>query len=230
MTMTLTREPPSTLRPGNPLSRVVFWAKKNLFSSWTNSLLTLLCLWLMWQLIPPLLNWAVFNANWLGTTRTDCTREGACWVFIHARFGQFMYGLYPIEQRWRINTTLIIGLVTLTPLFWRTMPGRGRYLAVWAVVYPLLVWVMLYGGFFGLNRVETRQWGLDTDLNHCRCRDCWRLATRHFTGTGASLQYAGGAHSVSGIYRVLARGAINHRAVYVLGDAAAIYDRRHQHR
>lgn len=188
MTMTLTREPPSTLRPGNPLSRVVFWAKKNLFSSWTNSLLTLLCLWLMWQLIPPLLNWAVFNANWLGTTRTDCTREGACWVFIHARFGQFMYGLYPIEQRWRINTTLIIGLVTLTPLFWRTMPGRGR------------------------------------------CRDCWRLATRHFTGTGASLQYAGGAHSVSGIYRVLARGAINHRAVYVLGDAAAIYDRRHQHR
>ncbi|KGA79063.1 inner membrane amino-acid ABC transporter permease protein yhdY [Yersinia enterocolitica] len=137
----------------------MFWAKKNLFSSWTNSLLTLLCLWLMWQLIPPLLNWAVFNANWLGTTRTDCTQEGACWVFIHARFGQFMYGLYPIEQRWRINTTLIIGLVTLIPLFWRAMPSRGRYLAVWAVVYPLLVWVMLYGGFFGLTRVETRQWG-----------------------------------------------------------------------
>ncbi|CRY39415.1 amino acid ABC transporter permease [Yersinia enterocolitica] len=159
MTMTLTREPPSTVRPGNPLSRVVFGAKKNLFSSWTNSLLTLLCLWLMWQLIPPLLNWAIFNANWLGTTRTDCTQEGACWVFIHARFGQFMYGLYPIEQRWRINTTLIIGLVTLIPLFWRAMPGRGRYLAVWAVVYPLLVWVMLYGGFFGLTRVETRQWG-----------------------------------------------------------------------
>ncbi|EPB9885054.1 TPA: amino acid ABC transporter permease [Yersinia enterocolitica] len=159
MTMTLTREPPSTVRPGNPLSRMVFWAKKNLFSSWTNSLLTLLCLWLMWQLIPPLLNWAIFNANWLGTTRTDCTREGACWVFIHARFGQFMYGLYPIEQRWRINTTLIIGLVTLIPLFWRVMPRRGRYLAVWAVVYPLLVWVMLYGGFFGLTRVETRQWG-----------------------------------------------------------------------
>lgn len=159
MTMTLTREPPSTVQHGNPLSRMVFWAKKNLFSSWTNSLLTLLCLWLMWQLIPPLLNWAVFNANWLGTTRTDCTREGACWVFIHARFGQFMYGLYPIEQRWRINTTLIIGLVTLTPLFWRAMPSRGRYLAVWAVVYPLLVWVMLYGGFFGLARVETRQWG-----------------------------------------------------------------------
>ncbi|WP_032907682.1 MULTISPECIES: amino acid ABC transporter permease [Yersinia] len=157
--MTLTREPPSTVQPGNPLSRMVFWAKKNLFSSWTNSLLTLLCLWLMWQLIPPLLNWTIFNANWLGTSRTDCTREGACWVFIHARFGQFMYGLYPIEQRWRINTTLLIGLLTLIPLFWRAMPRRGRYLAVWMVAYPLLVWLMLYGGFLGLTRVETRQWG-----------------------------------------------------------------------
>ncbi|WWV07693.1 amino acid ABC transporter permease [Yersinia intermedia] len=159
MTMTLTREPPSTVQPGNPLSRMVFWARKNLFSSWTNSLLTLLCLWLMWQLIPPLLNWTIFNANWLGTSRTDCTREGACWVFIHARFGQFMYGLYPIEQRWRINTTLLIGLLTLIPLFWRAMPRRGRYLAVWMVAYPLLVWLMLYGGFLGLTRVETRQWG-----------------------------------------------------------------------
>lgn len=159
MTMTLTREPPSTVQPGNPLSRMVFWAKKNLFSSWTNSLLTLLCLWLMWQLIPPLLNWTIFNANWLGTSRTDCTREGACWVFIHARFGQFMYGLYPIEQRWRINTTLLIGLLTLIPLFWRAMPRRGRYLVVWMVAYPLLVWLMLYGGFLGLTRVETRQWG-----------------------------------------------------------------------
>lgn len=157
--MTLTREPPRTVRPGNPLSRMVFWARKNLFSSWSNSLLTLLCLWLMWQLIPPLLNWTIFNANWLGTSRTDCTREGACWVFIHARFGQFMYGLYPIEQRWRINSTLIIGLLTLIPLFWRGMPRRGRYLAVWMVAYPLLVWVMLYGGFLGLTRVETHQWG-----------------------------------------------------------------------
>ncbi|EEQ09509.1 Inner membrane amino-acid ABC transporter permease protein yhdY [Yersinia mollaretii ATCC 43969] len=157
--MTLTREPPRTVRPGNPLSRMVFWARKNLFSSWSNSLLTLFCLWLMWQLIPPLLNWTIFNANWLGTSRTDCTREGACWVFIHARFGQFMYGLYPIEQRWRINTTLIIGLLTLIPLFWRGMPRRGRYLAVWMVAYPLLVWVMLYGGFLGLSRVETHQWG-----------------------------------------------------------------------
>lgn len=94
-------------RPTSPsytgLERSIQWARKNLFSSWLNSLLTLFCLWLMWQLIPPLLNWAIFQANWAGMTRADCTREGACWVFIEQRFGQFTYGLYPYEQRWRIN-------------------------------------------------------------------------------------------------------------------------------
>lgn len=147
-------------RPANSTSgRFILWARKNLFSSWSNSLLTIVCLWLMWELIPPLLNWAFLQANWVGSTRADCTKAGACWVFIHERFGQFMYGLYPHEQRWRINLALVIGLLSVAVMFWKKLPHRGRYIAVWAVVYPIIVWVLLYGGFLGLERVETRQWG-----------------------------------------------------------------------
>ena len=36
---------------------------------------------------------------------------------------------------------------------------NGGHIAGWAVVYPVIVWVLLYGGFLGLERVETRQWG-----------------------------------------------------------------------
>ncbi len=147
------------MKPGTPFGTAVLWARKNLFSSWFNSLLTLFCLWLMWLLIPPLLNWVIFQANWVGTARTDCTKAGACWVFIHARFGQFMYGLYPFDQRWRINVTLIVGLLTLAPIFFKATPHRGRYIACWMVLFPIFTWFMLYGGFFGLSRVETRQWG-----------------------------------------------------------------------
>lgn len=143
----------------NAFSRTVSWARKNLFSSWGNSLLTLFCIWVIWTVIPPALNWLVLQANWIGTTRADCTKDGACWVFIHARFGQFMYGLYPHELRWRINLALVIGLLSILPMFLKSMPRRGLYIAVWAVVYPIAVWVLLYGGFFGLERVETRQWG-----------------------------------------------------------------------
>ena len=37
-------------RPANPTGgRFILWARKNLFSSWGNSLLTIICLWLMWS-------------------------------------------------------------------------------------------------------------------------------------------------------------------------------------
>lgn len=32
--------------------------------------------------------------------RSDCSGEGACWVFVRERFTQFMYGFYPAELRW----------------------------------------------------------------------------------------------------------------------------------
>lgn len=156
MSVTTHETPPVS---SNLLQKSWSWARKNLFSGWLNTLLTLISLWLIWNVIPSALNWLIFQANWLGETRADCTKAGACWVFIHARFGQFMYGLYPHELRWRINLALVIGLVSVIPLFIRAMPRRGRYLACWAVLYPVTVWLLLYGGYFGLERVETRQWG-----------------------------------------------------------------------
>ncbi|WP_409160296.1 amino acid ABC transporter permease [Pectobacterium sp. B2J-2] len=143
----------------SPLFRAIQWARRNLFSSISNSLLTLFCLWLLWVAIPPLLNWAIFQANWIGTTRNDCTRDGACWVFIHERFGHFMYGLYPAEEIWRINFALTIGILSILPMLLKSIPHRGRYIAVWAVAYPLIAWWLLYGGVGGLSRVETSQWG-----------------------------------------------------------------------
>lgn len=74
---------------------VLAWMRTNLFSNWLNTLLTLFAIYLIWLIVPPLLQWALLDANWVGTTRADCTKEGACWVFVQQRFGQFMYGYYP---------------------------------------------------------------------------------------------------------------------------------------
>lgn len=159
--MTMTLSPQEHIAPAarSQLVLATLWIKRNLFSSVTNSILTLLCLWLLWIALPPLVEWAFIKANWVGTSRLDCTRDGACWVFIHARFGQFMYGLYPLGERWRINLTLAVCLISLLPMFWHRMPRRGRYILCWAIAFPVFTWVMLYGGFFGLSRVETRLWG-----------------------------------------------------------------------
>ena len=54
-------------RPSLPPPRlsvgVIGWLRSNLFSNWFNTLLTLLAIYLVWLIVPPLLQWAVFQAD-----------------------------------------------------------------------------------------------------------------------------------------------------------------------
>ena len=45
----------------------------NINSNWFNSILTLLIIFVLIQNIPPLLNWLIIDANFVGTTKKDCT-------------------------------------------------------------------------------------------------------------------------------------------------------------
>jgi len=144
-----------------PVSEVglLGWLRQNLFSTWYNTLLTLLCLWLLWELVPPLVRWALLDADFAGTSREDCTSGGACWVFIKARFWQLMYGFYPADERWRVNLAFVILIIALIPLF---LPRFRHKLALAAgilVLYPIVAYCLFYGGVFGLRVVETPLWG-----------------------------------------------------------------------
>ena len=150
-------------RPSLPPPRmsvgVIGWLRANLFSNWFNTLLTLLAIYLVWLIVPPLLQWALFQADWSGTSRADCTGEGACWVFIRERFDQFMYGFYPEELRWRVDLTVWLVVIGAAPLFVPMMPRKALYGLAFLVIYPPLAFWLLHGGFFGLTEVETSQWG-----------------------------------------------------------------------
>ena len=150
-------------RPSLPPPRmsvgVLGWLRANLFSSWFNTLLTLLAIYLVWLLVPPLLKWAVLQADWHGTTRADCTSDGACWVFVKERFSQFMYGFYPEELRWRVDLTVWLAVIGAAPLFVPLMPRKAVYGLGFLVVYPLLAYWLLHGDFLGLVNVPTSRWG-----------------------------------------------------------------------
>ncbi|KFX69771.1 amino acid ABC transporter permease [Pseudomonas taeanensis MS-3] len=146
--------PPPVLSVG-----VLGWLRTNLFSSWFNTLLTLFAVYLVWLIVPPLIQWAFIEADWVGTTRADCTSDGACWVFIQQRFGQFMYGFYPTELRWRVDLTVWMAVIGAAPLFIPQMPRKALYGLCFLVVYPLLAYWLLHGGFFGLSTVPTSRWG-----------------------------------------------------------------------
>lgn len=107
--MTTHRFKPDLPPPSSNLG-ALGWLRANLFSGVGNTLLTLLGLYVVWLVIPPLLDWAIFSADWTGETRADCTREGACWVFVQTRFSQFMYGFYPAELRWRVDLSVWLAI------------------------------------------------------------------------------------------------------------------------
>ncbi|MBA1272106.1 amino acid ABC transporter permease [Stutzerimonas azotifigens] len=138
---------------------VVGWMRSNLFSSWFNTLMTLAGLYLVWLIIPPLLNWAFIQADWTGDARSDCSREGACWVFIQSRFAQFMYGFYPADLRWRVDLAAVLAVVGAVPLFLKKTPHKARFGIGYLIAYPLIAYWLLHGGFLGMQTVSTSQWG-----------------------------------------------------------------------
>lgn len=157
--MSTTFEPLPSRPPPSSTIGIFAWLKENLFSSVSNSILTIFFGALLIRYIPPLLDWAFFNANWVGTTQDECTKDGACWVFIKQWLPQLLYGSYPESQHWRVNLAFL-GLVGVVVLQF-FLPQHLRRKVGWVslLVYPLISLWLMRGGILGLEPVETDKWG-----------------------------------------------------------------------
>ena len=132
---------------------------KNINSTNFNAFLTLLTLFILIKFIPPLLNWFILDANFLGNTKDDCTGDGACWVFIKVWFNRFMYGLYPDAEQWRINTAFLILFAVVGVSFFVKEKLKKYFILFLIFIYPFLGIELISGGNFGLKYVETAAWG-----------------------------------------------------------------------
>lgn len=133
------------------------WVKINLFGNLFNSILTLLSVYLLWLILPPLFDWALFSADFSGTTGKECTTNGACWAWLDQRINQFLYGFYPKEAYWRVNLTLILLFPALGYLLFENLPYR-KYGRWFSLFYPVIAVVLLLGGL-GLDGVTTDKFG-----------------------------------------------------------------------
>ena len=64
--------PPIAVRAG-PIG----WMRRHLFRGPVDTAITLVCLWVLWQVVPPMLDWAFLSAQWSGDSREACTGGGA---------------------------------------------------------------------------------------------------------------------------------------------------------
>ena len=131
----------------------------NFNSSNFNAALTLIVIFVLIKFIPSLLNWFIFDADFAGNTKQDCTSGGACWVFVKVWLNRFVYGMYPDTEQWRINTAffMLFGLVGASFF----VPTKfKKYLLIFLLfVYPVIGLKLIAGGDFGLKHIETGAWG-----------------------------------------------------------------------
>jgi len=97
--MTSQLKPPiiEKLTPGN-------WAKKNLFSTWYNTLLTIISLWVIFAVSKGFILWVLTQAKW---------------KVIEANLPLFFVGRYPRDEYWRLWLCLDI-ITLLSALTWTT--------------------------------------------------------------------------------------------------------------
>lgn len=138
------------------------WMRKNLFSSVGNTILTFVAIYFLYLLIPGILRWAFFDAVWTGQDRIACANinqggelpadwNAACWPYVGAYFKQFIYGVYPDDQIWRVNIVFVVFALGLIPLAMPSVPFKRENIIFMLGIFPVMALVLLTGGHFELN-------------------------------------------------------------------------------
>lgn len=106
-------------------------------------------------------DWAILRAVFTGSDGSACRipNAGACWPFITHKIDLFLYGRYPESELWRVKLTYGLALLGLVPLLVPQVPYKLPLALYLLVVFPVIAFVLLYGGAFGLPVVGTELWG-----------------------------------------------------------------------
>ncbi len=107
------------------------WLRQNLFSSWANAILTIVAIGFLLWIVPGMIDWAILKSVWHASSLTECREiikaefgdgaTGACWAVIRERYNQILYGFYPDDLRWRPNVAMLLLVVAVMPVMFRSM-------------------------------------------------------------------------------------------------------------
>ncbi|MDH4010185.1 MAG: amino acid ABC transporter permease [Desulfobacterales bacterium] len=149
--------PTETLKPPVTSVGVIGWARANLFNGWLNSLLTIVTLYFLWIVVPPLIRWVFIDSVWNTTGAVCRDADGACWSIIATNFRFILFGFFPYDQQWRplIAMLLLFGLL----FYSRNRNHWTQHLIYAWIIGLVLMGVLMRGGIFWLSSVEPTQWG-----------------------------------------------------------------------
>jgi general L-amino acid transport system permease protein len=158
---TIPPQPPPTKMTG-----ALGWLRDNLLSTPFNIALTILIVLPLAWAIPEMVKFLFLDAVWSGTDRDACLESvqhrevGACWPFVWERLPYFIYGSYPISERWRVDAFFAMLAVGIVWLLWLNAPRRDLGAIYFFAVLPISSFILLTGwSAIGLRPVDTVLWG-----------------------------------------------------------------------
>jgi general L-amino acid transport system permease protein len=158
--------PMDPLPPPVAMSGALGWMRTNLFSGPFNILMTIVSILLIVWIVPPLVKFLVIDATWSGLDRDACislagrSEAGACWPFVWERLPYFIYGSYPIPERWRVDIFFALLAVGIGWMLWLQAPRRDLGALYFFVVLPIVSFILLSGWpLVGLATVDSAYWG-----------------------------------------------------------------------
>jgi general L-amino acid transport system permease protein len=101
------------MRPPDPPG-LLRWLKRNLFSTWYNTILTFVAIGIIYAALRGVLGWVFFEANWAPVTNS---------------IKLFAVGQFPPEQLWRV-ATIVCMVSFLFGVSWRVWGGTVRTFAL----------------------------------------------------------------------------------------------------
>lgn len=130
----------------------VKWIRENLFSSWLNSILTIVSLYVIYWVLAHITPWTV-GGIWNAESLSQCREirdsiyadghEVACWAVISDRWHQLLFGFYPSNLYWRPILALVIFGAAIAPILFDTV---SRKLLILTAVAPFAAYWLLWGG------------------------------------------------------------------------------------
>ena len=154
------RPPPATM------TGALGWLRANLLSSPFNIALTILIGLLLAWAIPEIVKFLFIDAVWTGSDREACLEFvqhraiGACWPFVWERLPYFIYGSYPISERWRVDVFFVMLAIGIVWLLWLNAPRRDLGAIYFFLILPVTSFILLAGwSAIGLRPVDTVLWG-----------------------------------------------------------------------
>jgi general L-amino acid transport system permease protein len=145
----------SPIAPSTPpvaTSGALHWVRSNLFNSPLNSVLTIIVGYIVFSSLPELIRFYLIDAVWTGADRDACLPEkvgrpvGACWAYVADRWRYFVYGSYPVPERWRVNIVFVMFAIGVIWMLWQKIPYKAVGAMFFFVVMPATAWALLYGG------------------------------------------------------------------------------------